>query len=76
MRSVWARLIKFDEEIYKRERGVTNKDMEEWTEMRNKAGYTAQDAPSTRLREGVTDGPTDGRTDGPTDGPTDGQTLL
>ena len=33
---------------------------------RNKAGYTAQDAPSTRLkitRDGRTYGPTDGRTD-------------
>ena len=32
---------------------------------RNKAGYTAQDAPSTRLKitgDGPTDGPTDGRT--------------
>ena len=36
----------------------------------NKAGFPAQDAPSTRLREG----PTDGRTDGQTDGPTDGRT--
>ena len=36
----------------------------------NKAGYTAQDAPSTRLKitgDGRTDGPTDGRTDGRTD---------
>ena len=48
---------------------------------RNKAGYTAQDAPRTRLKitrdrptDGRTDGPTDGRTDGPTDGPTDGRT--
>ena len=35
----------------------------------NKAGYTAQDAPSTRLkitRDGPTDGPTDRRTDGHT----------
>ena len=41
----------------------------------NKAKYTAQDAPSTRLREGVrTYGRTDGRTDGQTDGPTDRQT--
>ena len=32
----------------------------------NKAGYTAQDAPSTSLK--ITgDGRTDGRTDGPTD---------
>ena len=34
---------------------------------RNKAGYTAQDAPSTRLkitRDRWTDGRTDGRTDG------------
>ena len=31
----------------------------------NKAGYTAQDAPSTRLK--IT---RDERTDGPTDGPT------
>ena len=32
---------------------------------KNKAGYTAQDAPSTRLKitgDGRTDGPTDGRT--------------
>ena len=33
----------------------------------NKAGYTAKDAPGTRLREGITDRqserPTDGRTD-------------
>ena len=28
----------------------------------NKAGYAAQDAPSTRLREGVPDLRTDGRT--------------
>ena len=44
----------------------------------NKAEYSAQDAPSSRLREGVTDrrpdGPTDRRTDGPTDGWTDGRT--
>ena len=41
----------------------------------NKAKYTAQDAPSTRLREGVrTYGRTDGWTDGQTDGPTDRQT--
>ena len=33
---------------------------------KNKAGYTAQDAPSTRLK--ITgDGRTDGRTDGATD---------
>ena len=41
--------------------------------LRNKAGYTAQDAPSTRLkitRDGRTYGPTDLRTDGPTDGHT------
>ena len=34
----------------------------------NKAGYTAQDAPSTRLKitgDGRKDGPTDGRTDTP-----------
>ena len=44
----------------------------------NKAGYTAQDAPSTRLKitrdrrtYGPTDGPTDLRTYGPTDGRTD-----
>ena len=45
--------------------------------LENKAGYTAKDAPSTRLtitRDRRTDGPTDGRTDGRTDGPTDGQT--
>ena len=40
----------------------------------NKAEYTAQDAPSTHLREGVTDLRTDGRTDQRMDGPTDGQT--
>ena len=36
----------------------------------NKAGYTAQDAPSTRLKI-TRDGRTDGRTYGPTDGRTD-----
>ena len=42
---------------------------------KNKAGYTAQDAPSTRLK--ITgDGRTDGRTGGRTDGPTDGHNLL
>ena len=41
----------------------------------NKAGYTAQNAPSTRLK--ITgDGRTDRRTDGPTDRRTDGHTLL
>ena len=40
----------------------------------NKAGYTASDAPRTRLREGVPDLPTDRRTDGPTDRRTDGRT--
>ena len=47
----------------------------------NKAGYTAQDAPSTRLKiteDGRTDAPTDRQTDGPTDrctnGPTAGRT--
>ena len=39
----------------------------------NKAGYTAQDAPSARLK--ITgDGRTDGRTDGLTNGRTDGRT--
>ena len=38
----------------------------------NKAEYSAQDAPSRRLREGVTDL----RTDRPTDGPTDGRTDI
>ena len=48
-----------------------------------KAGYTAQDAPSRRLKitgdgvtDGLTDGPTDGQTDGRTDGRTDGHNLL
>ena len=36
--------------------------------LKNKAGYTAQDAPSTRLKKNWR------RTDGPTDGPTDGRT--
>ena len=36
----------------------------------NKAGYTAQDAPTTRLKI-TRDRPTDGRTDGPTDRRTD-----
>ena len=39
----------------------------------NKAGYTAQDAPSTRLKI-TRDGRTYGRTYGPTDGRTDGRT--
>ena len=34
--------------------------------VRNKAGYTAQDAPTTR-QKGVSDGRTDGLTDGRTD---------
>ena len=38
----------------------------------NKAEYSASDAPSSHLREGVTDR----RPDGPTDGRTDGHTLL
>ena len=50
--------------------------------LKNKAEYSAYDAPRTRLRESVPDGPTDGRTDGQTDGwmhgrtdgPTDGRT--
>ena len=50
-----------------REQGVQNSGGTTWRV--NKAGYTAQDAPSTRLK--VTG---DGRTDGPTDGHTDGQT--
>ena len=37
------------------------------------AGYTAQDAPSTRVKL-TRDGRTDGRTDGPTDRRTDGRT--
>ena len=41
----------------------------------NKAGYTAQDAPSTRLKI-TRDGPTDGRTYGRTYGRTDGHTLI
>ena len=36
----------------------------------NKAGYTAQGAPSTPLKRG-TEGPTDRPTDGPTDRRTD-----
>ena len=36
---------------------------------KNKAGYMAQDAPSRRLREGVTDQRTDRRMDGQTDTP-------
>ena len=39
----------------------------------NKAGYTAQNVPSTRLKI-TRDGRTDLRTDGPTDGRTDGHT--
>ena len=38
------------------------------------AGHTAQDAPRTRLRKGVTDRQTDGRTGGQADGWTDGLT--
>ena len=45
------------------------------TTITNKAGYTAQDAPSTRLKI-TEDGPTDGRTDGPTDGRADRHTFL
>ena len=41
----------------------------------NKAGYTAQDAPSTRLKI-TRDRRTYGRTYGRTDGRTDGQILL
>ena len=37
-------------------------------ERKNKAEYSASDAPRTHLRESVPDGPMDGRTDGPTDG--------
>ena len=40
---------------------------------KNKAGYTAQDAPSTLLKI-TRDRRTDGRTDGPTDRRTDGRT--
>ena len=43
--------------------------------LKNKAEYTAQDAPSTRLKI-TRDGQTYGPTDGPTDGRTDGHTLL
>ena len=39
-----------------------------------KQGYMAQDAPSTCMREGVTDGWTDGWRDGWWDGWTDGRT--
>jgi len=44
-----------------------------WIELtvQNKAGYTAQDTPSTRLK--ITG---DGRTDGPTDRRTDEHNLL
>ena len=46
-----------------------------WILWYNKAGYTAQDAPSTRLK--ITgDGRTDGRPAGWTDGRTDGHNLL
>ena len=41
----------------------------------NKAGYTAQDAPSTRLKK-TRDRRTYGRTYGRTDGRTDGHDLL
>ena len=41
----------------------------------NKAGYTAQDAPSTRLKT-TQDRRTYRPTDGPTDGRTDGHDLL
>ena len=39
-------------------------------ERKNKAEYSASDAPRTHLRESVPDGPTDGPTDGRTDGRT------
>ena len=41
--------------------------------IKNKAGYTVQDAPSTRLKI-TEDGRTDGRADRRTDGRTDGRT--
>ena len=56
--------------MMKRERKKKRKKKKEKRERerkRNKAGYTAQDAPSTRLK--ITgDGPTDRRTDQRTDG--------
>ena len=52
-----------------------NKEVSEQREV-NKAGYTAQDAPSTCLREGIMDLRTDRRTNGWTDRRTDGHTLL
>ena len=55
------------------------KEKEKNVDRKNKAGYTAQDAPNRRLkitRDRRTDGPTDEPTDRRTDGPTDGQSEL
>ena len=53
--------------IAKLERNLTRQE-DKRLRGNNKAGYTAQDAPSARLkitRDGRTDGPTDGRTETP-----------
>ena len=45
---------------------ANNENAETSGRKKNKAGYTAQDAPSMRSKI-TRDGPTDRRTDGPTD---------